>query len=48
MQALWRYQEDHVWIPTLEQEDEKLRLETQDVRDARAMGYMARETANKE
>ena len=40
MQALWKSPEDHVWIPDIE-----VALETQDVRDARAMGYLSQKTA---
>jgi hypothetical protein len=50
MPALWR-NPDHVWIPDIETKscNIEVALETpQDVRDARAMGYLLRKAANRE
>ena len=50
-QALWRSSGDHVWIPNVgirSCEVEVYTWRAQDVRDARAMGYMQRKAANRE
>ena len=48
--ALRRSPKDHVWIPDTETRrcSVKVALGSQDVRDARAVGYLLRKAANRE
>jgi hypothetical protein len=49
MLAIWRSPEDHVWIPDIEIRSYNVEaaVETQDVRDATARGYLLKKPANK-
>jgi hypothetical protein len=49
-QDLWRSLKDHVWIPDIGTRSCKVELpwRPQDVRDARAIGYLLRKSANRE
>jgi hypothetical protein len=40
--------EDNVWIPDIGKRNCESALDTQDVRDARALEYLLRKTANRE